>query len=298
MIIAIPTNNSDRFSEVSKRTQNAAYAKYVQACGFTPVLVPMEADPETIADMADGLLLAGGIDVDPMFYGLPNNGSVYTDPDKDASERQLFHAFRVRNKKVFGICRGMQLIFREYLHMLGDSEESLFFDYMEHIGGHSQTSSLHARRSIPSHYVMANMPGLFSTGIKPEHQKIPVNSMHHQACIFNHGELNNEIFAPKPAGTKGGRFPKGFKASEPYVTKVGNIEILAWSLRSVEKPKNEKNIEDHWCIIESFRINDWGGDILAVQWHPEELKTYALLGNFMKSAPKAEEAPLIISKHV
>ena len=296
-IIAIPTNNSDEFSEVPKRAQNAAYVKYAQACGFTPILVPMEADPDEIADIADVLLLAGGIDVDPMYYGMPNNGSVYTNPDKDASERNLLHAFRLRGKKTFAICRGMQLVFREYVHMLGDVEEAAFFDYIENIGGHGQTSMLHARRSIPSHYVKADMSALFNSPMKPRYQMLPVNSMHHQACVFNHGELHEKVFPAKPVGTKGSRFPKGFNASEPFITKVGNLEVLAWSLRSVEKPKNEKRIEDHWCIIESFRISDWGGDILAVQWHPEELKTYELLNNFMNS-DSTETAPMVLSKHV
>lgn len=299
MIIAIPANSSDEFSEVPKISQNAAYAKYVKASGFTPVLIPLEADPEEIADMADALLLAGGIDVDPMFYGLPNNNCVYTNPAKDAAERALFHAFRLRKKKIFGICRGMQLIFREYLAYLGKlsgNTESLFFDYMEHIPGHSQTTGLHARRGIPTHFVKANMPALFNTPMKPIYQMLPVNSMHHQACVFNHGELNDAMFPPKPTGAKSARFPKGFVANEPYVTKVGLLEVLAWSLRSVEKPKNEKNVADHWCIIESFRINNWGGDILAVQWHPEELKTYELLINFM--GDKAEEtAPMVLGKH-
>lgn len=295
-IIAIPTNNSDVFSEVPKRAQNAAYAQYVKNSGFTPILVPMEADPDEIADMADGLLLAGGIDVDPMYYGFPNNGSMYTNPAKDSAERELLHAFRMRGKKTFAICRGMQLIFREYLRSLGNSEELKFFDYLEHIGGHGQTSALHAKRSIPTHYVKADMPNLFNTVMKPRYQMMPVNSMHHQACVFEHGTLNDKIFPEKAAGTKGSRFPKGFNASEPFITKVGNLEVLAWSLRSVEKPKNERNIRDHWCIIESFKITDWGGDILAVQWHPEELKTYELLNNFMTDTA-AEAAPMVLGKH-
>lgn len=295
MIIAIPTNNADEFSEVPKRAQNAAYAQYVKNSGFTPILVPMEADPDEIADMADGLLLAGGIDVDPMYYGFPNNGSIYTNPAKDSAERELFHAFRLRDKKIFGICRGMQLIFREYLHMLGTSKNSHFFDYLENIGGHGQTSALHAKRSIPTHYVKADMPALFNTTMEPRFQMMPVNSMHHQACVFEHGMLHDEVFPTKAAGEKGSRFPKGFNPSEPFITKVGNLEVLAWSLRSVEAPKNAKNIKEHWSIIEAFRISDWGGDILAVQWHPEELKTYELLNNFM-SDTAADAAPMVLGQ--
>lgn len=296
MIIAIPANLSDEFEETPKVSQNAAYAKYVSSCGFTPVVIPFESDPNVIADMADALLLAGGIDVDPMYYGLPNNGSIYTNPTKDAAERALFHAFRVRGKKVFGICRGMQLIFREYLMSIADSEESKFFDYVENIGGHSQSGGLHLRRCIPSHYVKANMPKLFNTKMAPEYQKLPVNSLHHQACIFKHGALHEAAYPVKPTNVKGSRFPRGFNATEPFITMVGNIEILAWSLRSVEKPKNDKDIASHWCIIESYKIHGWGSDILAVQWHPEELRTYELLANFI-NADNKNAAPIVLGAH-
>lgn len=293
-IIAIPTSNSDVFSEIPKRVQNAAYTRYVRNCGFTPILVPLEADPEEIVAISDGLLLAGGVDIDPMLFGYPNNGSVYIDPERDKAEIKLFHVFRTAGKKIFGICRGMQLSFRLYLQSLGDSEESLFFDYIENIGGHAQTGTLHARRSIPTHFTKANMPGLFNTAMEPKYQMMPVNSMHHQACVFNHGELNAAAYPAKPAGTKGSRFPKGFSAAEPFITKVGNLEVLAWSLRSVEKPKNEKIIEDHWCIIEAFKITGWGGDIMGIQWHAEEMNTVELFHNFIR--PTTEEAaPMVLS---
>lgn len=123
MIIAIPTNNTNKHAEIPGRAQNAAYVRYVAAAGYTPVLVPMESDPAVISEMADGLLLAGGIDIDPIHYGVSNYASFGVDPEKDASERALFHAFREYKKPIFGICRGFQLIFRELLHAHEENEE-------------------------------------------------------------------------------------------------------------------------------------------------------------------------------
>lgn len=282
MIIAIPTNNTGHNAEVPSRAQNAAYARYVSNAGFTPVLVPMEASAEIIADMADGLLLAGGIDVDPMYYGYSNQSSNNVDPMKDQAERELLHAFKARGKKVFGICRGMQLIFREYIHAIEDTEDEMYFDYMEHISNHGQ-GALSVRRSIPTHYVRADMPRLFNAHIDPAIQQLPVNSMHHQVCIFNHGLMHVDAF---DLGKKGVKPASGFTPEEPMVTKVGDLRVLAWSLRAVSKPKDKKKYDDYWSIIEAFRIDNWGGEnsLLAVQWHPEELNTVELIANFFNGA--------------
>ena len=73
MIIAIPTNNSGK--EIEQRNQNAAYIKWVTNAGYTPILVPMEANINDIVKISDGLLLAGGIDIDPIYYGYDNSSS-------------------------------------------------------------------------------------------------------------------------------------------------------------------------------------------------------------------------------
>lgn len=294
MIIAIPTNNTGHNAEVPSRTQNAAYSRYVSNAGLTPVLVPMEADAEIIADMADGLLLAGGIDIDPMYYGYANHASHGVDPAKDDAERKLLHAFKARGKKVFGICRGMQLIFREYLHAVEGQDDGLYFDYLENIGGHGQTGSLSVRRSIPSHYVRTDMPNLFNANIEPAIQNLPVNSMHHQACVFNHGLLHVDTYNLDQKGVKP---PENFVASEPMVTKVGPMRVLSWSLRSVQAPKTANKYGDYWSIIEAFRIDNWDGNnnLMGVQWHPEELNTVELLANFFVDQEDAD-LPLEIGK--
>jgi putative glutamine amidotransferase len=59
----------------------------------------------------DGLLLAGGEDVDPSRYGETADPSVTdVDPDRDAFEVDLVAAARARMVPILAICRGVQLL--------------------------------------------------------------------------------------------------------------------------------------------------------------------------------------------
>lgn len=58
----------------------------------------------------DGLILCGGSDVDPQYYGQALNGSVNIDKERDAVELALLEAYVKAGKPVMGICRGYQLI--------------------------------------------------------------------------------------------------------------------------------------------------------------------------------------------
>ncbi len=287
MIVAIPTNNLKADSEVPLRAQNSAYCEYVLEEGMTPVLVPMEADPEIIADMADVLLLAGGIDIDPIYYGRSNTASFCVDPEKDQAERNLMYSFIKRKKNVFGICRGMQLIFREFLFELEsiNSNKIRYFDYLENVAGHSQTSGLETKRRFPSHFIKADMKKLYSQPDTGEgFTMTPVNSMHHQACLFNHGLLLKDNISAK----KKLMLLKGNNVEEPSVTKVhtkaGLFELLGYSLRSVNMPKNKNELAGYYSIIEAFRLTTMNGSkLLAVQWHPEEMRNRGLLSSFFNS---------------
>jgi len=278
VIIAIPTNNTGFKTETPGRAQNAAYVKYVTAAGFTPVLVPMEADTAVIANMADGLLLAGGIDIDPMYYGFSNGASYGVNPDKDSAERDLFHAFRGLGKPIFGICRGFQLMFREYMAVAGD--EADYFDYMEHLGQHAQ-GDLNVRRTVATHMVRTNTESLYSLPQEDGQLDMrPVNSMHHQVAVFNHGLLHKE----------NGINMKGLDPNEPVLHEIGNFELTAWTLRAVNQPRlsnKQPDLDNYWCIVEAMRIHNWGAPMMGVQWHPEELMDVALLQNFFNSAANA-----------
>ena len=85
------------------------YLRKILNEGASVLIIPPFFSDE-IADSLDGLVLSGGDDVDPRFYGeLPRDvGSI--EPIRDETEIKLIREFRRRDKPVMGICRGAQVI--------------------------------------------------------------------------------------------------------------------------------------------------------------------------------------------
>lgn len=85
-----------------------------RAGGLALLLAPDDAlaeRPDEALDALDGLLLAGGSDIDPLTYGAPPHPSVTeTDPARDRFELALTHRALEREFPVLGICRGMELL--------------------------------------------------------------------------------------------------------------------------------------------------------------------------------------------
>ncbi len=91
------------------------YVDAVQSAGGLAVLLPPDPrvteDPGEALDLLDGLMLAGGADIDPAAYGEPRHAeTVETVPERDAFELALVRGAIARELPVLGICRGMQLI--------------------------------------------------------------------------------------------------------------------------------------------------------------------------------------------
>jgi putative glutamine amidotransferase len=92
-----------------------SYVDAVQRAGGMALLLPPDAylteDPSEALDLIDGLLLAGGADIDPASYGEERHAeTVDTVPERDAFEIALVREAIARGLPVLGICRGMQLI--------------------------------------------------------------------------------------------------------------------------------------------------------------------------------------------
>jgi putative glutamine amidotransferase len=91
------------------------YVEAVQRAGGVVVaLVPdpvLVEEPQRVLDLIDGLMLAGGADIDPATYGHQAHPETHdTVPERDAFEVALARAAIERDMPVLGICRGMQLI--------------------------------------------------------------------------------------------------------------------------------------------------------------------------------------------
>jgi putative glutamine amidotransferase len=91
------------------------YITAIQRFGGIALMIPpdpeLEREPDRVLDLIDGLILAGGSDIDPANYGAERhaetNGLV---PERDAIELALARRAWERDLPVLGICRGMQLI--------------------------------------------------------------------------------------------------------------------------------------------------------------------------------------------
>ncbi len=68
-------------------------------------------DPDEILDLVDGLMLAGGADLDPRLYGAePHEQTIGSVPERDAFEVALVRRALERDLPLLGICRGMQVM--------------------------------------------------------------------------------------------------------------------------------------------------------------------------------------------
>lgn len=91
-----------------------AYIDAVESAGGNPVLLPLiesREEAEELLDSIDVLILTGGEDVDPSYYGEepdPNLEEIY--PERDVSDFLLLEAALDRDFPVLAICRGCQIL--------------------------------------------------------------------------------------------------------------------------------------------------------------------------------------------
>ena len=116
------------------------------------------------ADMpeeADALLLTGGGDVHPRFYGQSPAGAAAIDEARDLRELALTRAFAARSAPIFGICRGLQVINVAFGGTL-----------RQHIDGHGQVDGADRLHETYTDGVLLH--SLYGT-------RFTVNSAHHQS---------------------------------------------------------------------------------------------------------------------
>lgn len=147
-----------------------ANAVGVEACAESsrsgPTLV------EEYLETIDGLILTGGADIHPSFYGqivLERCGEI--DEERDRFEMELIRAARGFDLPFLGICRGLQVL----NVALGGS---LYQDLSYRAGTDPAHMSPRERRGEPAHQV-AITPGSRLAHIIGS-REVPVTSTHHQ----------------------------------------------------------------------------------------------------------------------
>ena len=89
----------------------AAYTKAVERAGGQPVVIPPGDCDSSLVEKLDGLVVAGGADLNPGTYGeAPVPETADWRDRQDASERGLVAAVLERDLPLLGICRGLQLL--------------------------------------------------------------------------------------------------------------------------------------------------------------------------------------------
>ncbi len=114
-IIGIPVGQGVNPRGAKLYTVHQLYLNAVYRSGGIPCPVPLHLDDDLYGEIfrrIDGLLLAGGEDIDPHFYDdEPKEAEIEkTDPDRDRVELLLARWAVAAQMPILGICRGHQLL--------------------------------------------------------------------------------------------------------------------------------------------------------------------------------------------
>ncbi|MFB7260226.1 gamma-glutamyl-gamma-aminobutyrate hydrolase family protein [Streptomyces nojiriensis] len=141
------------------------YYELVQAAGGAAVLLPPD-EPGSAAEVlsrVDGLVVAGGPDLDPVHYGAARDSRTGAPATvRDHWELALIAAALEADLPLLGICRGMQAL-----------NVALGGTLTQHIDGHFETPG-----AISWHPVRP-VPGTRYAELVPEEAQVP--TYHHQA---------------------------------------------------------------------------------------------------------------------
>ncbi|MFI0811676.1 gamma-glutamyl-gamma-aminobutyrate hydrolase family protein [Streptomyces echinatus] len=143
----------------------AGYPRLVQRAGGLACLLPPDGPGRAAEAVArlDGLVIAGGPDVDPARYGAersPRTGPPA--PERDAWELALIEAALAAGLPLLGVCRGMQLL-----------NVALGGTLVQHLDGHAEVVGVFGGHPVKP------VPGTLYGGIVPEELTVP--TYHHQA---------------------------------------------------------------------------------------------------------------------
>lgn len=156
------------------------YFNAISAAGGIPLLLNPHMSAEAIEqcmDVLDGLLLAGGGDVDPKHFGqepVKEIGEII--PIRDSLEFALINAAERRNPMpVLGICRGLQVLNVAAGGSLYQDLPTQYPSCQVPLLSHSQNDSVQSTAHFVQIEHNSRLHGILET------DSLAVNSMHHQA---------------------------------------------------------------------------------------------------------------------
>lgn len=176
-LIGIPCHAD--YADGTKRpiySNNRAYVHAVEHAGGVPILIPFLHDFrmfDTLLPRLDGLLLSGGIDIDPALYGeTPHPLCEQPDKELDDIELKLANWALQEDIPTLGVCRGMQIL----NVALGGTLYQDIHAQRPHSLHHSHR---HMSRDYLAHRVNVLSGSRLEQLLGPD--SFMVNSLHHQA---------------------------------------------------------------------------------------------------------------------
>jgi putative glutamine amidotransferase len=157
------------------------YIRSVERAGGVPVvLAPSGATLHPVLiDRLDGLVLTGGMDIDPAVYGeKPHPTTSRMSHERDEFEFMLTQSALIRNLPILAICRGLQI-----LNVVQGG--SLIQDIPEMIGTKIVHNDPNRPRSEIAHDVTLQLKSKLQRILDTD--RLPVNSFHHQ-CVKKLGK--------------------------------------------------------------------------------------------------------------
>ena len=153
------------------------YIYSIEKAGGIPIILPVVDDVETLKPLlakVDGLLISGGSDIDPKYYGQymrSELGNIM--PKRDKLEIELVrYALYETNIPILGICRGCQL-----LNVVSGGTLHQDMSYQENIL--MNHACLQSPKYYPVHSVQVDVRSKMAEIY--ESDTVDVNSYHHQA---------------------------------------------------------------------------------------------------------------------
>lgn len=165
VVIAIPRMSTDPEPTVAQSKYIESLARAGARMRWVELSDPEQAVQDALT--CDGLLLPGGGDMDPKFYGqerIPACG----EPNllRDAAEPLLLRAFLAADKPVLGICRGIQVM---NAVLGGDLYQDIKpFEHLPHNDHWAKVHTVTVRRGTLLSRILGQ-------------DTVLVNSQHHQA---------------------------------------------------------------------------------------------------------------------
>lgn len=181
-IIGIPcrADVSARYKGRPTNSQNISYINAVIMAGGVPVLIPVNLDEAALRQVynrLDGVLLAGGGDVDPNCYGEAKHKAVkLIEPKRDLVELAITRWAVEDEKPLLGLCRGIQI-------MAVASGGSLWQDIPSQIPAVLEEDYSHSNSHLPRNTLVHQIELVPTSRLATIVGKtcISVNSLHHQA---------------------------------------------------------------------------------------------------------------------